>query len=84
MNTFLWGNGFWSIVDSFGRPSVQHWTGLAFERGPAGAALPRTSSRRSEPIPPGQDPAIRIEEALEELRQRAATDGVHRACHRSP
>ena len=31
------------------------------------------SSRRSEPIPPGLDPATRIEE----LRQRAATDGVH-------
>lgn len=77
MNTFLWGNGFRGIIDSFGRPSVQHWTGLAFEDGPAAAALPRTSSRRSETIPPDTDPATRIEEALDDLRQRAAADGVH-------
>ncbi|MDT7725081.1 MAG: hypothetical protein QOI21_1657 [Actinomycetota bacterium] len=77
MNTFLWGNGFRGIVDSFGRPSVQHWTGLAFEHGPAAATLPRTSSRRTETIPPGTDPASRIDEALDELRQLAATDGVH-------
>ncbi len=35
VNNFLWGNnaGFSGIVDSFGRPIVQHWTGVAFEKG---------------------------------------------------
>lgn len=34
MNGFLWGPGFQGIVDDFGRPVVQHWTGLAYEEGP--------------------------------------------------
>ncbi|MGW6055592.1 DUF4865 family protein [Streptomyces sp. NPDC055189] len=38
MNSFLWGPGFQGIVDDFGRPEVQHWTGLAFAEGAAWAA----------------------------------------------
>ncbi|MGW0904758.1 DUF4865 family protein [Streptomyces sp. NPDC002853] len=33
MNSFLWGPGFQGIVDDFGRPEVQHWSGLAFTEG---------------------------------------------------
>ena len=35
MNSFLWGGGgFGGIVASFGRPAVQHWTGVACALGP--------------------------------------------------
>jgi hypothetical protein len=30
MNSFLWGNGFRGVIESFGRPAVQHWTGISF------------------------------------------------------
>ena len=48
MNSFLWGPGFQGIVDDFGRPEVQHWTGLAFAQGPAsaGSASAKTAIRR--------------------------------------
>jgi hypothetical protein len=38
MNAFLWGPGFQGIVDDFGRPEVQHWTGLAFAEGATSGA----------------------------------------------
>ncbi|MEU4106665.1 DUF4865 family protein, partial [Streptomyces tanashiensis] len=45
MNAFLWGPGFQGIVNDFGRPVVQHWTGLAYEEGPAAASAPGTATR---------------------------------------
>lgn len=48
MNSFLWGPGFQGIVDDFGRPEVQHWTGLAFAEGAAsGASAGSTTSAKS-------------------------------------
>ncbi|MFE6158047.1 DUF4865 family protein [Streptomyces sp. NPDC056486] len=48
MNSFLWGPGFQGIVDDFGRPQVQHWTGLAFADGAAaGASSKATKSAKS-------------------------------------
>ena len=43
MGRFLWGGGgFHGIVESFGRPAVHHWTGVAHERGPElGGRAPR-------------------------------------------
>ncbi|MDJ0344160.1 DUF4865 family protein [Streptomyces sp. H10-C2] len=79
MNSFLWGPGFQGIIDDFGRPEVEHWTGLAFEPGPAAATVPRAATRRAEPIAPGDDPAAVIDRALTAVREYAATPGVHSA-----
>ncbi|MEV0321137.1 DUF4865 family protein [Streptomyces sp. NPDC050658] len=53
MNSFLWGPGFQGIVDDFGRPEVQHWTGLAFAEGTARDATARAAIRRRTRIPSG-------------------------------
>ncbi|MCZ4122968.1 DUF4865 family protein [Streptomyces sp. H39-S7] len=79
MNSFLWGPGFQGIIDDFGRPEVGHWTGLAFEPGPAARTVPRAATRRALPIPPGENPAAVIDRALDTAREYAATPGVHSA-----
>jgi hypothetical protein len=56
---------------------VQHWTGLAFEPGPVRDATPRSATRHIEPIAAGADPAVAIDRAVGELRERARTPGVH-------
>ncbi|MEU6675086.1 DUF4865 family protein [Streptomyces sp. NPDC046925] len=45
MNSFLWGPGFQGIVDDFGRPEVQHWTGLAFAEGSAASATTSSAAK---------------------------------------
>jgi hypothetical protein len=77
MNSFLWGPGFQGVVDDFGRPMVEHWTGLGFTRGPAVAAAPRTAIRRARALPPGEEPAAVIERELARLPELAARPGVH-------
>jgi hypothetical protein len=78
MNRFLWGGGgFQGIVADFGRPAVRHWTGVAFEHGPARATTPRAATRRTEPLPAEADPAAAVEEALGELERDSRTPGVH-------
>ncbi|MFE9405753.1 DUF4865 family protein [Streptomyces sp. NPDC006530] len=57
MNSFLWGPGFQGIVDDFGRPRVQHWTGLSYVEGPASGAVPATATRLRVPVPEGAEPA---------------------------
>lgn len=79
MNRFLWGGGFQGIVDDFGRPVVQHWTGLGFERGPAVDEAPRAAARRSRPLAAGEHLAEVFERELKELRELAALPGVHSA-----
>ncbi|NEA57223.1 DUF4865 family protein [Streptomyces sp. SID13666] len=79
MNSFLWGPGFQGIIDDFGRPEVEHWTGLAFEHGPAAGRVPRAAARRAVPIPPGEDPAAVIDRAAGAVREYAGTPGVHSA-----
>lgn len=76
MNSFLWGPGFQGIVDDFGRPQVQHWTGLLHQEGPATQALPRTAVRRRERIADSVRPADAVEAALEESRRLAGTPGA--------
>ncbi|WP_405783032.1 DUF4865 family protein [Streptomyces sp. NBC_00859] len=76
MNAFLWGPGFQGIVDDFGRPDVQHWTGLAHEEGAASTALPRTAVRRRQPLPPGTDLPSAVEEAVARTARFARLDGV--------
>ena len=82
MNRFCWGGGgFQHIISDFGRPAVQHWIGLGFQRGPAAAALPgvlpRTATRRKQLIPPDANPGAVIESALTELQDSPERTGVH-------
>ena len=79
MNRCLGGDGFRGLPADFGRPAVQHWTGLAFERGPAWAAVPAAASRTTERVPGGADPATVIGRATDALRELAVTPGVHSA-----
>ncbi|MER5461719.1 DUF4865 family protein [Streptomyces sp. NPDC002668] len=76
MNSFLWGPGFQGIVNDFGRPVVQHWTVLAYEEGPAAAAVPRSATRRRIRIPEDEPPAFAVEKALAAHRQLACANGV--------
>lgn len=79
MNSFLWGPGFQGLVDDFGRPVVQHWTGLGFARGPAFARTPRTATHRARPLGPGDAHAAVVDRALADLAEQAARPGVHSA-----
>ncbi|MFE7403142.1 DUF4865 family protein [Streptomyces sp. NPDC057557] len=72
MNSFLWGPGFQGIVQDFGRPEVQHWTGLAYAEGPASAVLPRTATLHRAAVAP----VDAVEAALEESRKLARTPGA--------
>ena len=67
MNAFLWGEGFRGLCESFGRPVVQQWTGLAFLRGPASTAT--RASKETRRITPAEIP-----DAVAELR---VEQGVH-------
>ncbi|MEU6882534.1 DUF4865 family protein [Streptomyces sp. NPDC046712] len=76
MNSFLWGPGFQGIVNDFGRPVVQHWTGLGYEEGPAAASAPRTATRRRQPLPMDIAPAEAVTRARARLARQAREDGV--------
>jgi hypothetical protein len=67
MNAFLWGEGFRGVCESFGRPLVQQWTGLAFRRGPATTAT--RASKVTRPITP--------EEIPDAVASVQVADGVH-------
>jgi hypothetical protein len=78
MGRFLWGGGgFGGIVESFGRPPVHHWTGVAFELGSARAATPRAATRTIEAIPAEAGPDAVVGHAVDALRERARSPGVH-------
>ncbi len=80
MNAFLWGAGFQGLVDDFGRPEVQHWTGLSYEEGPAAGALPGRPSGCGGPSPV---PYARPPPSTRRWRSRAGPQrgrgGRHRA-----
>ncbi|WP_433190495.1 DUF4865 family protein [Actinoallomurus sp. CA-150999] len=81
------GSGrFQNIIRFFGRPAVDHWTGIATVAGPARGTAPKAASRRLTVVPPapaadetGLDLATRIEHEVAELRALASRDGVHTA-----
>jgi hypothetical protein len=77
MNRFLWGGAFDGIPRDFGRPVVQQWTGLAFERGPASDSTPRAATKGTERIAPGADANAAVEAAIARLAEQAAAPGVH-------
>ncbi|MFD6286975.1 DUF4865 family protein [Streptomyces sp. NPDC060205] len=76
MNSFLWGPGFQGLVNDFGRPVVQHWTGLAYEDGGAAGAAPKAAVRRRVSVPEGVPLAEVAREAVLEAGRLAALDGV--------
>ncbi|MFE6856202.1 DUF4865 family protein [Streptomyces sp. NPDC057674] len=76
MNSFLWGPGFQGIVHDFGRPVVQHWTGLAYEEGPASGAAPVGATRRRTPLGEGAPPGEAVADAVARHAREARRDGV--------
>jgi len=77
MNAFLWGPGFANLSNDFGRPVVQHWTGLAFHTGPARGVTPAAATRDTRQIPVDTDPVAAIDTALDRARSYAETPGSH-------
>ncbi|NGN65905.1 DUF4865 family protein [Streptomyces sp. A7024] len=76
MNSFLWGDGFRGIIRDFGRPVVQHWTGLGFAPGPAYGRAPRAAAISRRTLGGSEDPATAIGAALGES---ATVPGLHSA-----
>ncbi|MET9497575.1 DUF4865 family protein [Streptomyces sp. NPDC006552] len=76
MNSFLWGAGFQGIVRDFGRPPVQHWTGVAYEEGGAAGRPARTAVRRRTPIAEGAELPALMAGAVAETARLAATEGA--------
>lgn len=77
MNNFFWGGAFSAFCDSFGRPAVHHWIGVAFAHGPAQAIAPGSATRRTELIPQDADPAALIDNAVGDLREHSLLPAVH-------
>lgn len=78
MNRFLWfGGGFGRILDSFGRPAVQHWLGLTTQPGPARCTPPTHASKQVEALSPDADPIAAVEQAIAHAAERATLPGVH-------
>ncbi|MFB6841327.1 DUF4865 family protein [Streptomyces sp. NPDC056361] len=76
MNAFLWGPGFQGIVRDFGRPVVQHWTGLSYEEGSASQAVPGAATRRRIPLQEEVPPGEAVADALDRHAREARRDGV--------
>lgn len=81
MNRFLWDGPFDNIIGSFGRPPVEHWTGQAFEPGPAfdDAAAPSGATRHTVALDPDRRPGTAVAEAAESTAARAKLPGVYAA-----
>ncbi|MFD1151847.1 DUF4865 family protein [Saccharothrix hoggarensis] len=82
MNSFLWGPGFRGLSTDFGRPTVQHWVGLAYGAGGAydadpGSGAPTAATKRVEHVPADHDPTEAIDRALADLEQRTAHPDVY-------
>ncbi|MFC5202187.1 MULTISPECIES: DUF4865 family protein [Streptomyces] len=76
MNSFLWGGAFQGLVDDFGRPEVQHWTGLAYEEGAAAGAPARVAVRRRRTVPEGAELSEVMADAAAEAGRLAGLDGA--------
>ncbi|MGW2488392.1 DUF4865 family protein [Streptomyces sp. NPDC001606] len=76
MNSFLWGGLFQGPVDSFGRPEIRQWSGLAFEEGSASGSAASYAVRRRLPVPEGVELAAFMADAAAETERLAAEDGA--------
>ncbi len=80
MGRFLWGGGgFGGIINSFGRPTVQHWTGAAFLLGPSADRPPSGAVKRTSVIDAEADPETVVEQARSRLAETVADGAVHSA-----
>jgi hypothetical protein len=79
MNSFLWGPGFRALVEDFGRPVVEHWTGLGFVRGPAAGRVPRAAARTATALAPQVDLAELFARELKDLARLGEDPGLHSA-----
>lgn len=83
-NFLVGGGGFENIIRDFGRPTVQHWTGIATVAGPARAATPGAASRRRTQVPVDADPSgvgvsTLVRSEVEHLHALGQREGVHTA-----
>jgi hypothetical protein len=77
MNRFLWdGGGFQAIIDSFGWPVVQTWSGMLCRRGSADIGQARFATRERVSIPREADLPNVAREALDEAERLAARPDV--------
>ncbi|MEU0432880.1 DUF4865 family protein [Streptomyces sp. NPDC006290] len=76
MNSFLWGGAFQGLVNDFGRPVVQHWTGPAYEEGGAAGSPAKVAVRRRRAVAEGVELSEAMEEAVREAGRLAALDGA--------
>ncbi|MGY1606990.1 MULTISPECIES: DUF4865 family protein [unclassified Geodermatophilus] len=77
MNQFLFGPPFAGLSADFGRPVVRHWTGVAFQPGPARAATPTAATRTTSSLPADVPVADAVDAALADLAAEQATSGLH-------
>ncbi|MFF3405182.1 DUF4865 family protein [Streptomyces sp. NPDC002742] len=78
MNSFLWGGAFQGLVNDFGRPVVQHWTGLAYEEGGSAGSPAKVAVRLRRAVAEGVELSEAMEEAAREAGRLAALDGAVR------
>jgi uncharacterized protein DUF4865 len=79
LKEFLFGAGFASLSDAFGRPSVRHWSGVGFTPGPARQEVPRAATRLATPLTADVPLPEAIDEAVKDLQQYSTMPGVHTA-----
>lgn len=78
MGEFLWGGGgFRGIVESFGRPRVDHWAGVVFLVGPAVGFPPCAATIERRLLPAHTDPEEDVRAAVEHAHRRALLPEVH-------
>ncbi|MBO2454644.1 DUF4865 family protein [Actinomadura barringtoniae] len=76
---------FQNIIRFFGRPAVQHWTGIDVVTGPARGVAPIHASRRVTTLPvyaddeDGMALSRAVERETEELKRLSVREGVHTA-----
>jgi hypothetical protein len=77
MNRFLWeGGGFQGIVDSFGRPVAQTWSGIACRRGQAQGVTPVAATRERSAIAREADLVQAARDAVADVKSLASRDDV--------
>jgi hypothetical protein len=86
MNRFLWeGGGFQAIVDSFGRPMAQTWSGILCRRGGADISQARFATRERVGIARESDLSQAARESSAEAARIAArSDACIAACAIDP
>ncbi|MEU6844263.1 DUF4865 family protein [Streptomyces sp. NPDC046716] len=76
MNSFLWGPGFQGIVRDFGRPVVQHWTGVAYAQGAAADGRARVAVCERTPVAAAVHLPDLVADAARRTAQLATEEGV--------